>query len=185
MKIGNAILRAIIVLFVLWHSFAIAVYSIPSEAAGPASSWIRSEFAPYARPYLYATSQWQQWNLFSPVPHHRVSHYVIERREGESWQELTTITEQSEPWWSHAYTFKFLSRVLEEGGDDRRPLRERYLLSFCDEYALSPGTVLRLRFRFFEVPQPQHPMPLEWWNTWDSTVQEYDGPTVICPANVL
>ena len=60
--------RLAVVGFVLWHAFAVLVYSVPRVAADPISTWTRRRLVPVVGPYMFLTSQWQLWNLFAPDP---------------------------------------------------------------------------------------------------------------------
>src|SRR5687768_11713294 len=83
--------RSAIISFVLWHMFAVVVYALPHDADDRLNTWIRSELKPIVRPYILLTSQWQQWNLFSPDPLRRVTAYDIQRNDREGWTTIKVI----------------------------------------------------------------------------------------------
>jgi hypothetical protein len=157
--------HALIILFCLFHMAAVAAYAIPSPAADRFSSWIRTRITPKVRPYLLVTSQWQQWNMFSPDPIRVVTRYVIERRDGDAWIEHRAIDADSVSWWRHAASMKALDRLLEQK-PSLVPLREYFLRFFCADEELASGGALRLVYLTSFIPYHRKLQTISWWRAW-------------------
>jgi hypothetical protein len=160
----RGVLRAAVILFCLWHMTAVAVYSLPVEAQDPVSALLKRVVTPVVSPYLLVTSQWQQWNMFSPEPLHREGEYRIELYRDGAWTPLTTITSATVPWWRHGGELKMI-RYLEDGFPW---LRSQYLLSLCRPLGLGPNDVIRLVVRTDMMPLGP-PSWSDWQPSWTET----------------
>lgn len=155
-----------VALFFVWHVVAVGVYTIPGEAKDGPSRWIKENVVPRVAPYLLLTSQWQQWNLFSPNPLRRIVFYRIEKQNpyGE-WAYVTSINADTYGIWRHAVRFKLLGQALEEN-TQRPELAERAAQVLCREFAFKPDTGIRIWHDLTIVPY-QWPSPnKEWWDSW-------------------
>lgn len=141
--------EAAIALFCAWHAFAVAVYAVPVVAPDSFSSWVHLAWLPAVTPYIYLTSQWQKWDLFSPDPPQEVIAYTVEIASGEAWRAL----EQIEPWHvplgRRAAIIGLLEHMLESGEGDAR---NRFLELACRDHALPPGSEVRLLRRLAVLP---------------------------------
>ncbi len=157
--------KAGIVLFCLWHMFAVLAYSLPLNAKGATITKIRDVVRPMAMPYLFATSQWQQWNLFSPDPLRRVTSYILETRktDNDAWVPFAVIDRKSVMWSALSREMKLLGNMEEE---QFAPVRRALLQTYCTMLNLPTGTQLRMSRDFYVLPQPPAPLPLEFWRTY-------------------
>ncbi len=155
--------KTLIVLFCLWHATAIALYSIPDEALDPVSTYLRDYGRPIVRPYIFTTSQWQLWNLFSPDPLRRVTFHGIEIQEGELWRMVANMAPNALPWWGDADELKLLRR-LEENTNGGTQFQERYLQLFCKEHRLPRGMPIRLVTIQTVIEVPPN-TSIAWWRT--------------------
>lgn len=158
--------KIIVILFCFWHAGAVAVYAIPQESRDPVSSWFKNTILPKVANYVLITSQWQQWNLFAPDPLRRVTYYTIEQWNGQEWSLLQSLQPGTYSWWRHAAQFKVFERLLEEGNTWKVPLRQRYLTSFCQDFSLPQGTILRLVYHNYIIPREPLIRSVAWWNTF-------------------
>lgn len=170
-----------VILFVLWHSYAVAVYTVPRDARDPLSRWIIAELIPDVTPYMLQTSQWQLWNLFSPDPLRRVTFYHVQRREGTAWTEVDTIDPERYSVWRHATRFKMMGNLLDENAENREPLAHRFLHLTCDEHGLAPGTDVRLVYEFYVIPYHTVRQSRAWWDAWKPGPLRYVGFATACP----
>lgn len=135
--------KLLIIAFCIWHSAAVALFSIPTEAVDPVSTPLKEYAKPIVRPYMLATSQWQLWNLFSPDPLRRVTFHGIEIQDGEKWRMVANMAPNALPWWRDSDELKLL-RNLEDTVNEGAQFRERYLQMFCEEHRLPSGLPIRL-----------------------------------------
>lgn len=170
-----------LVLFLLWHMAAVFIYSIPREANDTYAKWAREELLPGVTPYMFATSQWQLWNIFSPDPLRRVTAYRIEVREGTTWKELTTIEPYAYSFFRHAPHMKMMGNLLDEFSDNRAPYAGRFLQLTCLEYKVESQTPIRLVYRWYVLPLLKEPMTKSWWAEWQPTTTDTVGFTITCP----
>lgn len=154
----------IIVCLALWHMFAVAAYALPSAATDRLTTLLRGTLTRAATPYVKATSQWQQWDLFSPNPYTRVSRYVFEVREAEgAWTPAVTMEARSFPLLRRAALIKLFHNIL----DDSSPvLTQRLMRHLCVDRGLPEGTPVRLRIEAYVLPHPSRPMPAAAWRAW-------------------
>lgn len=170
-----------IILFVLWHSYAVAVYATPRVAKDPVSKWVIAELIPDVAPYMLQTSQWQLWNLFAPDPLRRVTFYRVQMLENETWKEVETIDADRYSIWRHAVRFKLMSNMLNEFEENREPLATRFLHLKCSEYDLPQGIPVRLVYEYYVIPKHEKRQSLAWWNAWKPDPQSYPKYDTFCP----
>lgn len=164
--------KSLLVAGCLWHMAAIAIYATPYAGDNDPLQPVH-DLARYVTPYLLITSQWQQWNLFSPDPLRRVTSYVIEGQvRGGTWKAFRDLHAGAFPWWRHAAQFKMLGSILD--GNTRSELQhrmaEQYLQLECDRLELPDGMPLRLLYRTYVIPATDETMPVAWWQ--DFTPEE-------------
>lgn len=118
--------QALIVAFCLWHMTGVALYVIPGSmrAHSPLIGAVRS----LTDPYVLMTSQWQQWNIFSPDPLRRVSTFRVESTV-DGVVGPTIVDSEQLSMWRQAKELKVLYRLEEEWAS----ARETYLLSLCGD----------------------------------------------------
>lgn len=153
----------LIIIFVLWHMVAITVFAIPSMAIDPWSRWLRSHIQPYVEPYLFLTSQWQQWNPAAPDPGSRVTFFVIEQQRGnEPWQKLTAVSPTTIAWHRRFPEYRIASALQNS------PLiiRQQYLNNYCQLYHLPVHTHLRMVYQWYDLPTSLAVRSPQLWNTW-------------------
>lgn len=156
------IFKILIILFCMWHSVAIAIYSLYTVEGYPLLEWLDSK-RPYIRPYVLATSQWQRWNLFSPDPLRRVIEMEIDQKIRKEWIPIATINTEHIAWWRAASELKVMRRLED---DNMQPLQERYVQDICRTKKLPNGTALRLRKRWFVIPKHETTQSVTWWKNW-------------------
>lgn len=170
-----------VILFVLWHGYAIAVYSIPRDAKDAFSQWAIRERIPEVSPYVLQTSQWQLWNLFAPDPLRRVTFYHIETERDGTWTDIETIAPGRYSVWRHATRFKLMGNMLDEFADNRGSLAMRFLQLKCEEFELSPGTPIRVVYEYYVIPYHRKRESRAWWDAWRPQPQRYTGFESVCP----
>ncbi len=158
---------------------AVGIYALPGDARDGLSLWIKQHGSGTVSPYILATSQWQQWNLFSPDPLRRVSEYVLEVQQGPEWIPLTILKPGSFPWWRHAAQFKMLGSLLEWDAQ-RDEVIDRFLQLTCREHTLAPGTSIRLAYRFYVIPAHERMASVSWWWNWQPKVTVAPGLMTVC-----
>lgn len=174
--------KILIIGFVLWHAFAVAVYSTPREAQDPIGLWSRLDLIPIVTPYMLSTSQWQLWNLFSPDPLRRVTFYRVETQHEGVWKELVTYKPGSFSIWRHATQFKLYSNMLNEFEQNRAPLAGRFMHLLCAEKGVAAGTPIRLQYIYYVIPFHTQRETYAWWNAWQPQFANYTGFETICPT---
>jgi len=174
--------KILIIGFVLWHAFAVAIYSTPREAEDPFALWARLDLIPIVSPYMLMTSQWQLWNLFSPDPLRRVTFYKVDTWDGSQWNELVTYKPGSFSSWRHSTQFKLFSNMLNEFEKNRAPLAGRFLHLLCAEKGIAPETKIRLQYVYYVIPYHTKRESRAWWNAWEPTFSTYTGFETTCPA---
>ena len=108
------------VFFVL-HVTAIGLYAIPMNTQDTTAKFLRDTVLQPFIPYILSTSQWQQWNLFSPDPLRRVTRYYIQQKtEDDRWATLASFTPETYSLWRHANHFKLFIDMLEVDQDTYR-----------------------------------------------------------------
>ncbi len=169
--------QTLIIVFCLWHLAAVAIYSLPDAANDGFSKGVRS-LQPVVRPYILLTSQWQQWNLFSPDPLRRTVTYVVEREEQSGWTQLESFDPTDASFFRHATEFKFLGRLLE--GSGQLPLVEHFLRQQCDTHLLPSGTHLRLVYLHSMLPIPRRSLTPGEWANLPLPVTAFAGSEILC-----
>ncbi len=174
------LLRLLIALFVLWHAFAVAIYSIPRDARDPFATLGMRTLLPIVTPYMLVTSQWQLWNVFAPDPQRRVTFYHIQvQREGR-WERLLTLNDDTYSLWRHATQFKMLGNVLVEHNKSKEPLTQSYLQYICRQHGIPTGTPILLAYEYYLLPYHQKPRGATWWKQWEPQRETYAGLTTTC-----
>lgn len=176
--------KILFVLFLGWHMFAVAVYSIPREAKDAFAVWTRIDILPIITPYMFATSQWQLWNIFAPDPLRRVTSYLVFAETGDNgqdWNQIDEITPHSFSIFRHSTQMKLMSNLLDELKDDRGPFVGRYLELECAARHVVQGTPVRLVYRSYVLPVPPASKNRSWWDTWTPSPTELIGFTITCP----
>src|SRR5437764_493460 len=102
--------RNLIILFCLWHMTAVAVFLLPQRA------WNRA-IKQLTTPYVLLTSQWQQWDIFSPDPLRRVSFYSLTTDDNAGAKTLLQLDYAHLPWNARAKELKILGRLQAEWKD--------------------------------------------------------------------
>lgn len=163
--VKSSIIKIGIIVFCLWHMFAVLAYSLPLSAKDPLTTALRDAWRPRVMPYLFATSQWQQWNLFSPDPLRRVTSYILETRKSdtEEWKPFAVLDRKSVMWSALSREMKLLGNIEEE---QYAPVRRALLQNYCDMLNLPTGTQMRLSKDFYVLPQPPAPLPLQFWKAY-------------------
>jgi hypothetical protein len=176
--------KCFLVAFVLWHMFAVAIYSTPRDAKDDAAQWIMADLIPIVRPYMMLTSQWQLWNLFAPDPLRRVTSYRFEVKHNNRWRELTTIHTGTYSIWRHSANFKLLGNIIGEFEKNRSPVAGRFMHLLCKEYALPATTQIRLKYVYYIIPKNESPASRAWWDAWEPRPASYVGYTTSCPEQL-
>lgn len=171
--------RAAIILFCFWHMAAVGLYALPDASQAPIVQLLRDRFQWVARPYILLTSQWQQWNLFSPDPLRRIVTYGIEADRGASWERILTIEPETYSTFRHASQFKFLARFLEGGASSSR-LVVRFLEKQCEELNLASGTHVRLVYLVSVIPLPPRSWSVDEWRHVALSVETVPGTEILC-----
>jgi len=158
--------KTAVALFVLIHMGAVLVFSIPSEAKAPLAGYLRDTVRPRVAPYLLATSQWQEWNLFAPDPLRQVRGYEVDVESGVDWKTIAVVNPNSFPWWRHATYAKLLSAMLMKERNDYDVFRERFLQFICHDMGVAAGTMVRLRETMAVIPYTDVHQKAFWWSVW-------------------
>lgn len=175
--------KVIVVLFCLWQMTAVGVYALPSSSTWQFVHTLQNRLGPVINPYLLITSQWQQWNLFSPDPLRRVTSYAFETPDGsDGWKEIEYLTPGSLPWWRHAAQFKMLGSLLDGNAesDTQHTMAERWLQLRCAAHGLPPGTPVRLTYRYYVLPTQYNSMTVEQWMRYVPEEYSYTGHETAC-----
>ncbi|TSC59445.1 MAG: hypothetical protein Greene041662_477 [Candidatus Peregrinibacteria bacterium Greene0416_62] len=157
------ILKPAIILFCLFHMTAVASYSVSTAWNIPPLTFVQEMTLPWVRGYLLATSQWQQWNLFSPDPLRRVSRYRLAWEVEGMLQEAPWIDEELS-YHRKANLTKTLRRLEDQGHN--APMLLRFLALACHERALPPGTMIRLERAYYILPYAEKPLSLSDWRNY-------------------
>ncbi len=171
----------LIIAFCVWHMAAVGIYSVPESVADPSLNNLRNAFVPFIRPYLLLTSQWQQWNLFSPDPLRRVVEYHIEQARSDRWVTVNVIAPRTLAWWRNADELKMMNN-LENDDQNTLQLRIQYLKNQCDVLHLPPDAKVQLAFEYYVMPQVARGQPLDWWNHWKPQWTRVVGAATSCPS---
>ncbi len=163
-----------IVLFCLWHMAAVSLYSLsfidlPSINAADRPIWR------IFRPYLLATSQWQQWNMFAPDPLRRVTDFRFSKLESDNtWIALDP----------YAFSADYELKLMRRMEDDALLIPARHLLltQVCEAYSLPMGTVVRLEKVVRLLPYTQPRFGRAFWKEYTPTDTVETVDTYRCPA---
>ena len=170
--------QTFIIVFCLFHMIAVAVYSLPDAARDEVTYALR-RLGPVIRPYMLLTSQWQQWNLFSPDPLQRSVTYRIEKEDKKGWSAVTTVDPRTASVFRRAAEFKVLNRLLE-GGKPQLPLVANFLQQECTSHALPAGTHVRIVYVSTMIPVPRHPLSFTDWHNLYAPEKEFIGSETLC-----
>lgn len=168
--------------FCVWHMCAIAIYCLPAEAHDRITEYLRVQGQPIVSPYLFWTSQWQQWNLFSPDPLRRVTDYVIQTKENGDWHDLMTLNADTLSWASRTREMKMLFN-LEAGGASTAPVREAYLQIACEQYGIPVGTPLRFVFQTYVIPFTLTQVTLQDWQDYKPVKERTPDVEIVCTSS--
>ena len=174
-------LKTGIALFVVCHMAAVFLYSIPIVNSNPLLR-LRTATFPYTSPYLFATSQWQQWNLFAPDPLRAVTDYTVEREDHSNWTYVTTLAAENIPWLRKATYGKLLPAILNDNAK-LKPIQELFLDTQCHPLGLLPGTHVRLLSRVTVIPYAPTTKLLTNVVNWHPTWTEKTLVDSFCPAS--
>lgn len=175
-------LKTGIVIFCLWHMAAVGFYSIPSDSRDRFSIWLRDTINPHVAPYLLMTSQWQQWNLFSPNPLRRVTFYSIDTYQTDRWSEIAYIDNEMYNRFRHAARFKMYGQLFAEENDALLPIRENATWQLCEELNVPAGTPIRVWRDVTVIPYISPSPPKEWWEQWIPRFEPNLAVDTICPS---
>lgn len=170
-----------IVIFCLWHMFAVLVFAIPRESRDSFSMNVRAVLLPVVTPYMYTTSQWQLWNVFAPDPLQRITLYRVEEQTADGWSVVDTIKPGSYAWWRHANYFKYTENVL---GSSNEGAQAQFLIQECTQRNIAPHTLLRLSQYSSTIPTPPHPGSMAFWNAWTTEWEQFVLVTASCPSSL-
>ena len=159
----RSVLRALIIAFCLYHMTAVAAYSVSTNWRIALLTYMREKTLPYVRGYTLMTSQWQQWNLFSPDPIRRVSRYRIGWEMNGKQVEGHWIDEGLS-YHHSANIMKTLRRLEEHPHND--PLLLRFLALTCRNMVLPAGTPIHLERHYYVLPQPEEPLSRAEWKSF-------------------
>ena len=172
--------RLVLVLFLLWHMFAVAVYSVPRAANDDVAVFTKRVLIPAVSPYMFFTSQWQLWNIFSPDPLRRVTAYHIEQEQTGVWKALETIEPDAFSPFRHAPRMKMMGNLISEFDNNRAPFAGRLMQLACATYGVPSGTRVRLVYRVYVLPYLTRPQTAAWWSAWKPDIEEHTGFVTSC-----
>ena len=175
--------KIIIILFCLCHIFTVT--SLPLEANDPLTVSARNHLRPVVMPYLFATSQWQQWNLFSPDPLRRVTTYILQTHKKDSnvWQDFAVINRKTVPWSALSRELKLLGNLESEKGYE--PIRKALLQTYCRTLNLPTGTPVRLVYEQYVLPQPATPESKEFWQKYVPKTSRAIDTDILCHVTIF
>ncbi len=158
---------------------AVGLYALPTEARDPMTMWAKQTLQPIVQPYILLTSQWQQWNLFSPDPLQRVVTYGIDLDRDGRWERIRSFTPGMESTFRHAAQFKLFGRLLE-GNANTLPLVDRFLQLQCVEYHLAAGSRIRLVYHWYILPHPPRALSIAEWSQLHPQPMTFIGSEILC-----
>lgn len=168
--------KVALAVFCVWHMTAVALYSIPGDAKDRISTWLRENATPRIANYMLITSQWQQWNLFSPNPLRRVIFYRIETLNAQNnWAYVASVNDHTYRPWRHSSRFKLLGQALEEN-TNRPELAERAAQVLCNDFRMEDGAKIRI-WRDLTIVPYKYPSPSKAW--WDSWIPQFESSLAI------
>ncbi len=173
--------QAFVIIFCLWHMFAVATFAIPREASDSFSTSARTLFFPIITPYIHATSQWQLWNLFAPDPLRRVTERRIDTQREDGWHALRTFDGTSVPFWERATTYKLFSNILETDSHSKDGTKIRLMQKLgCEDFHLVSGTHVRIVEKWYDLPFLKYPVSGSTWSAWRPT-NRVSAMEISCP----
>jgi hypothetical protein len=136
---------------------------------------------PWIDPYIYITSQWQIWSLFSPEPFRGVTGHVIEAFGSTGWVPVYDVDAQVR-WWREADELRIQRQLY--GTDRGKPeLQRRYLRSYCTALGIQPGIPLRFVFLTHYFPPENPRFPEDWWHSLGYGWTRTPGERIVCPRS--
>lgn len=178
----QALLKTGIVLFCLWHMFAVGITAVPRSAKDAFSEATRMLLLPRVTWYVQTTSQWQLWDLFAPDPLRLVTLYRIEKHmENGDWEEVTTIKPGSYAFPRHATFFKYLISTMNSDYPPVARAKERFLELQCEAYGLPPRTEVRMVLYTVVLPWNMSPVSRAFWKAWVPSLQQQIVSGTLCP----
>lgn len=182
MKIPRRLARIAIGLFFCWHVIAVGLYAIPTDTKDEAARFARFTLVKPFAPYIRITSQWQQWNLFSPDPLRRVPRYVVEVLERGQWKQVRMLDPTEQPWWSRSTHVKaFLGLLETDSGTYHYALNEQFVRSQCSLLNLKRRTPVRITTLTYVIPKPATLFAALKPMSWPPTLSATSTPTLLCP----
>lgn len=174
---SRGIIKVSIALFVVWHMFALGIYSLTSTEGYPALEWLNTKRS-FVRPYVLMTSQWQHWNLFSPNPLRRVTEMDFKKYENGKWETVLILNEKNVSFFRRAPELKLMRRM---DADYMKPLRERYVHDICRVQEIPAGTRMLIQKRWHVIPKHTKTESKKWWNNWEPNWQQKIDLETTCP----
>lgn len=144
-------------LFVLWHMAAIGIYALPTAANDPLSAWVREHGRDVVTPYVQLTSQWQQWNLFSPDPLRRITRYRVTTDDTDM-----LIDDATYNGFRHAVRFKLYDQALRDA-PALQPLHIAAARMLCTELKIAVGTPMAIWSETAVLPTARDRSAWEQW----------------------
>ena len=153
--------NALIVGFCAWHMAAIGIYALPDRTTSQPLLDLRASLVPVVQPYLFVTSQWQNWGMFSErsvsaVVIHTIDIWSVAH---ERWVPALDLGFHDLNGWDNEHYTSMLRGVE---GENMWPVRERLLRTYCRSMDLPQGTYIRMGWRSFEMIMPREPDVGEW-----------------------
>lgn len=142
-------MRLLIVAFCVLHMAAIAAYLLPRNTPWRTFNLLAGDAFNLVRPYVLSVSQWQKWDIFSPEPLRRVSHFTVDAYSNDAWHTLRTMAFDTLPWHERAKELKILSRLEEDWGN----MVPGYLAQECMRFPQAAGLPIRLQSHSIVLPK--------------------------------
>jgi hypothetical protein len=163
---ATAIGKIALVGFLGWHMGVVGVSTLPDRTSSQFIQNLRGSVAPYSDPYMFATSQWQNWAMFSEGSFSRIFKHEMQAWNAKTnmWETVQKLGFKDLPILTTARDTALLRSI---DSDTAWPERERYLQLQCAELGLSPGTWVRMNYQYFDMPLPEEPLPGNWWENWE------------------
>ncbi len=180
---GQILARVLIVLFCVWHMFAVFIFTIPRDAKDSFAVASRAVLIPYTIPYIQSTSQWQLWDVFAPEPLREIFVYQIQKEVDGEWEEIDVLKPGTYPFWQHANHFKYLTNVINNATENMEIARDRFLETECKRLHVPEGTHVRVAIRVSTLPYITTPMNAAFWNTWAPEWERRVADDTFCPAS--
>ncbi len=165
-----------IIVFCVWHMFSVLIFIIPDEVRTKPIRWTIDASMPYVRPYMYVTSQWQKWNIFSPDPIRRVSAYELQIEQNGVWQRHALFRGQSMQWQFRTKELKILRQL-----EDSKQIVPLYLADYCRTGKAPANARLKLKAISYVIPTKKELEEQGGWpsmkrNYWTTDLGEYTCP---------